>query len=601
MDVRTDARGDWQMFREGLSRLTVAFQPMVNISSGLIFGHEVLVRGYESLSYQSIGELFRASHDAGVLAEVEATVRRKAFRSLPPPAPDGTRTLSFNLDHRIAKDWNVLGGEAAEVPTRDGVRTVTEITAMPEGPEAAARIRLLKRGNAMVALDRFGATADGLAMLHDVEPDFIKIDRSFIQGIETDARKRVVLSQMIGMAHTLGVQVIAVGVENSQQLRICRDLGCDLVQGFFIQQPVRDARRIGVSFPQVAMQNGFTDRRKKDQEWVLERLDTVPAIRFDMPMREVFGRFASNSSASYLPVVDGTGRPLGILCESRLKNYAYSPFGKDLIANKQIGRTITDFVVKCPVIDLSTPFDQMLAIFSVTEHADGILITTDMAYRGFLSAHSLIRAVHEKNLDRAREENPLNRLAGNAAINEYIAGCLADGEGALLAYIDFNNFKPFNDTYGFRQGDRAILLFAELCRKAARPQTWFLGHIGGDDFFIGIRGASTEEGVAEVSDLIHRFASDIESFYDPEARGRGFITAEDREGKVRTFPLLSASAVLCLLPPGAGRLTIDEVSGAIAARKKEAKGSPTKLAIAALDIAALDIATIEETPEKVSA
>jgi hypothetical protein len=50
-----------------------------------------------------------------------------------------------------------------------------------------------------------------------------------------------------------------------------------------------------------------------------------------------------------------------------------------------------------------------------------------------------------------------------------------------------------------------------------------------------------------------------------------------------------------------GGLTIDEVSGAIAARKKEAKGSPTKLAIAALDIAALDIATIEETPEKVSA
>ena len=115
--------------------------------------------------------------------------------------------------------------------------------------------------------------------------------------------------------------------------------------------------------------------------------------------------------------------------------------------------------------------------------------------------------------------------------------------------FDFDNFKPFNDTYGFRQGDRAILLFAELCRKAARPETWFLGHIGGDDFFIGIRGASVEDGVAEVSALIRQFASDIESFYDPEARARGFITAEDREGKTRTFPLLSASAVLCPLPP----------------------------------------------------
>ena len=152
------------------------------------------------------------------------------------------------------------------------------------------------------------------------------------------------------------------------------------------------------------MQSNFTDRRKKDQEWVLERLDTAPAIPFDLPMREVFARFASSSSGSCLPVVDGAGHPLGILRESRLKNYVYSPFGKDLIANKQLGRTMTEFVVKCPVIDLATPFDRMLAIFSATDHADGILITTNMVYRGFLSAHSLIRAVHEKNLDRARRK-----------------------------------------------------------------------------------------------------------------------------------------------------------------------------------------------------
>ena len=94
-----------------------------------------------------------------------------------------------------------------------------------------------------------------------------------------------------------------------------------------------------------------------------------------------------------------------------------------------------------------------------------------------------------------------------------------------------------------------------------------------------------------MSALIHQFASDIESFYDPEARARGFITAEDREGKTRTFPLLSASAVLCLLPPGTTALTIDEVSGAIAASKKEAKSSPTKLAIAML----------MESPERISA
>ena len=61
---------------------------------------------------------------------------------------------------------------------------------------------------------------------------------------------------------------------------------------------------------------------------------------------------------------------------------------------------------------------------------------------------------------------------------------------------------------------------------------------------------------------------------------RGFITAEDREGRTKTFPLLSASAVLCQLNPGVSCPTIDEISGAIAACKKQAKASPGKLAFA---------------------
>jgi EAL domain-containing protein (putative c-di-GMP-specific phosphodiesterase class I) len=237
MDVRTCAKGDWRMLRENLQRLTVVFQPIVSTNSGQIFGHEVLVRGYEVLGHQSVADLLRASHDSGLLSELEALVRRKALRLLPPSSADGKRTLCFNLDHRIADAWNVLSGIGAGDPGKDGVRVVTEITSMPACTDAAARVRLLKRGGAMLALDRFGVTADGVTMLHEVEPDFIKIDRSFIQGIETDARKRVVLAQLIGMAHTLGVQVTAVGIENAQQLRICRDLGCDLVQGFFVLGP----------------------------------------------------------------------------------------------------------------------------------------------------------------------------------------------------------------------------------------------------------------------------------------------------------------------------------------------------------------------------
>jgi diguanylate cyclase (GGDEF)-like protein len=273
-------------------------------------------------------------------------------------------------------------------------------------------------------------------------------------------------------------------------------------------------------------------------------------------------------------VVDDAGRPLGILRESRLKNYVYSPFGKDLIANKQLGRTMTEFVVKCPVIDLATPFDRMLAIFSATDHADGILITTNMVYRGFLSAHSLIRAVHEKTLDRAREENPLTRLAGNAAINEYIAGRLADGEGALLAYIDFDNFKPFNDTYGFRQGDRAIMLFTDLMKKRFGTGDAFLGHVGGDDFFLGLRNHSLIEVEAQILNLLESFRQDVESFYSPEHREAGFIEVKDRNDEFRRFPLMGVSAAVIEMPsgePGSRIATVDCLSTHFADLKKLAK------------------------------
>jgi EAL domain-containing protein (putative c-di-GMP-specific phosphodiesterase class I) len=77
MNVQTGARDDWQMIREGLSRLTVAFQPIANVSSGLTFGHEVLLRGYEALGCRSVEELLRACYESGALAEVETLVRLK--------------------------------------------------------------------------------------------------------------------------------------------------------------------------------------------------------------------------------------------------------------------------------------------------------------------------------------------------------------------------------------------------------------------------------------------------------------------------------------------------------------------------------------------
>ncbi|MGE5504871.1 MAG: EAL domain-containing protein, partial [Actinomycetota bacterium] len=510
-----------------LAAVEVAFQPIANIHTGRCFGYEVLLRGHEPLGYPTVSGFLDASHAAGMLGEVEMAVRRKAAERLHGIRGTDEITLFINLDRRLLPAAREFQSAVRKIFSSHS-RLVTEVTHRPDG-EPGDWPKALKKHGALTALDRFGESWQGLRLLHESDPDFLKTDAFCIRDIDLDARKRVVLSQMVAMAHTLGMLVIAVGVETERELAVCRQLGCDMVQGFFVQPPTNDPSLLRLAYPHVEILGSERPQRRIDQKWIMDQVDMVEPVAVDSPMTLVFERLAKDLAHTLIPVVDRRRQPLGIVRERNLKNFAYSTFGKDLIANKGLGRSLRDFLVHCPIAEISTSLDQMLAIFSTNEEAEGIILTDQMQYVGFLSARSIIRAIHEKTLANAREANPLTKLPGNEVINEYVAKTLSDGRGGVIAYIDFDNFKPFNDTYGFRQGDRAILLFAELMRRAATPD-WFLGHIGGDDFFVGLSGADVSVARQAIGDLIFKFASDAESFYDAEARDNRCIVAQDREG-----------------------------------------------------------------------
>ena len=152
-----------------------------------------------------------------------------------------------------------------------------------------------------------------------------------------------------------------------------------------------------------------------------------------------------------------------------------------------------------------------------------------------------------------------------------------------LAYFDFDNFKAYNDHYGFRQGDRVILLFSELLKSHAMSRERFVGHVGGDDFFMGIRNGSLERVTAEVVDMAEQFRSSVESFYRKSAVATGCIRAKDRYGSLRCFPLMTISSAILELPARVNRIySPEEIGTFIAHMKKEAKRSPDKLSVASL-------------------
>ncbi len=143
--------------------------------------------------------------------------------------------------------------------------------------------------------------------------------------------------------------------------------------------------------------------------------------------------------------------------------------------------------------------------------------------------------------ERVVEINPLTRLPGNISINRQIQERIDRGEMFSLAYADLDYFKPFNDKYGFSRGDEVIRMTGRLILSIVRngqPKSSFVGHIGGDDFVFITEIGPAEKIAGEITAAFDRI---IPTVYDPEDRDRGSIESHDRQGVLRSFPVMAIS------------------------------------------------------------
>jgi diguanylate cyclase (GGDEF)-like protein len=137
--------------------------------------------------------------------------------------------------------------------------------------------------------------------------------------------------------------------------------------------------------------------------------------------------------------------------------------------------------------------------------------------------------------------NPLSGLPGNLIIEQEIRRLTESGYGAApfaVLYIDLNNFKSYNDVYGFPAGDEMLRLLAQCITEAATEmgnESDLIGHIGGDDFVVV---STPDRADAIAQHLIADFDRQVPELYTPVDRRRGYITAKDRQGMLRKFPMV---------------------------------------------------------------
>ncbi len=176
-------------------------------------------------------------------------------------------------------------------------------------------------------------------------------------------------------------------------------------------------------------------------------------------------------------------------------------------------------------------------------------------------------------LSRARrvaDNNPLTKLPGNSSILKTIQSMLEQAEPRAVAYVDIDNFKPYNDKYGFSRGDEVIRMVSRILVNVIQEHAGaggFIGHIGGDDFVFMVPLEKTETVCREV---LTNFTALIPLFLDEEDIEAGCFVSKDRQGNVRSFPLTSLSIAVVPCVPG-HYSHYGEVASTAAALKKKVK------------------------------
>ena len=575
------------LYHHYLNVLDIAFQPIVDIHSGSIFGVEALLRGTDTLGYDSIGSFFDHLYEDNVLYTFDIRLREKVFEKFCTIEGHRSLKLFYNLDNRVLEMTDFSKGNTHRLLQRfslDPKSIVFELSEHNEILNLEHFTRLMHHYSDegfCIAIDDFGIGQSGYKLLYHSTPNIIKIDRYFLTSIDRDPKKKLLARNMVQLSTLLGCRVVAEGVENERELLVCKEIGCHLVQGYYVQRPTTDCTLIVEKYLTQASQFKEERRAPSNQKIILKRLEVLKSITLGDSIETLLDLL--NEKGSYLvPVVDNAMHPVGIIHEHNLKAIACSPYGRSLAQNRSSNlSTLETYIEPIPVVDLTMPLETMIELFSLSQNAPGVLIVESSRYIGYLSAREMIEVVHERNLIRARDENPLTRLPGNFRISEYIANVIESKHDAALAYFDFDHFKPYNDYYGFRNGDRVILLFAELMHKVLPPE-YFKGHIGGDDFFIGVMlddSRMFESVCRELEKLIEQFSHEVKAFYEAADRERGYILAEDREGNIREFKLLGVSSVVIKMGEKSTIGSSEHLQRAFAMEKKNAKKSPNHMSI----------------------
>jgi diguanylate cyclase (GGDEF)-like protein len=235
-------------------QLALQFQPRVSLHSGDLVGVEALVRWrHPVLGTVPPGRFIPLAEETGLIEDIDMWVLRDACARAAAWLADGLPLgrVSVNLSARQFQRVGLAQRVSATLadtglPAAHLELEITEGTVMRDTEDSAAILRSLRDLGVALSIDDFGTGYSSLSYLKRFPIDVLKVDRSFVRDVETDAGDAAITRAIIALGHSLNLDVVAEGVETAGQLDFLRQVGCDEIQGYYFSPPVwpDDLRRL---------------------------------------------------------------------------------------------------------------------------------------------------------------------------------------------------------------------------------------------------------------------------------------------------------------------------------------------------------------------
>ncbi|OZB56790.1 MAG: GGDEF domain-containing protein, partial [Thiomonas sp. 13-66-29] len=560
-------------------RLRSVFQPLIDLRSRTFHGYEALIRGPADTALERPDQLFDAARACDQLAAFDQLCARTSIEGFVAQRLGGQLFINvtealfdsgwFSQDSTLR--WlHELGTQPSQL-----VLELLESDLLGEDSRALAEAQKLRELGYGLALDDLGQGFGRFAVWKRLRPRYLKIDRSFTASLADDPFKAAFVQSMLLLADASQSVVVAEGVESERDLLTLREIGVQMAQGYFIARPhahppAEPARvtRQALDKAQPAL-HALASRGSIEQS-VLGLARRINPVHPNTKLESVLRLLETDADLMSVPVVDADGQALGIINRYVMADRLFRPHVRDLFGNKPCSLVMSRDVLRLEAKSSLQQASDLIADSSYRHATEGVLVTEQGQYRGLLLVGDLLRLVTEFQVQAARYANPLTLLPGNVPLNDCIDRWLREGSRFAAAYLDIDNFKAFNDRFGYRMGDEVILLLADLLKSRLTLGESFVGHIGGDDFMALLLSAHWEHALGQI---LQDFEDGVRGFFDDRTLVDGGYWSENRRGDAVFYPIPSLSIGALCVTPGMFDSHRD-LSNVLAELKKAAKKLP---------------------------